>query len=151
LRRSANLNLVIGTLTTFLAISGLGFEVFKASMDFTDTVELLSHYIPRLSLVIFIEIFAFFFLKLYKANLNEIKYFNNEKTNIDFKIISLKTAIYEENQDLIKLTIEELIKTERNFKLDKNQSTVELEIRKNENTNSKLFTDIIQKLTDKIK
>lgn len=150
LRRSANLNLVIGTLTTTLAITALGYEVFKNNLDFTDTVKLLSHYLPRLSLVVFIEIFAFFFLKLYKANLQDIKYFNNEKTNIDFKIISLKTAIQQENQDLIKLSVEELIKTERNFKLGKDESTVELQKLKNYNENNKLLSQIIGKLTDKL-
>ena len=64
LRRSANLNLVIGALTTSLAIIGLGYEVFRSEFEITDTVKLLTHYLPRLSLIIFIEIFAFFFLKL---------------------------------------------------------------------------------------
>jgi hypothetical protein len=150
LRRSANLNLVIGTLTTSVAIFALGYEVFKANLDFTDTVKLLAHYLPRLSLVIFIEIFAFFFLKLYKANLQDIKYFNNEKTNIDFKVISLKIAIHQGNQELIKLTIEELIRTERNFKLSKNESTVELEKSKLDKENNKYISQILSKLTDKI-
>lgn len=150
LRRSANLNLVIGALTTSMAIMALGYEVFRTNLDFTDTVKLLAHYLPRLSLVVFIEIFAFFFLKLYKANLQDIKYFNNEKTNIDFKIISLKTAIHQENQELIKLTVEELIKTERNFKLNKNESTVELEKIKFEKKNNKYLTQILSKLTDKL-
>lgn len=150
LRRSANLNLVIGTLTTTLAIIALGYEVFKSDLDFTNTVKLLSHYVPRLSLVIFIEIFAFFFLKLYKANLQDIKYYNNEKTNIDFKIIALKTAINNEDKSLIKLSIEELIKTERNFKLGKGESTVELEKLRNEKENNKLLSQILSKLTDKL-
>lgn len=150
LRRSANLNLVIGTLTTTMAIIALGFEVFKNDLNFANSVELLSHYLPRLSLVIFIEIFAFFFLKLYKANLQDIKYYNNEKTNIDFKIIALKTSINHEDKSLLKLTIEELIKTERNFKLSKGESTVELEKLRNEKENNKLLSQILSKLTDKL-
>lgn len=150
LRKSANLNLVIGTLTTALAINALGYEVFNSSINISDTVKLLSHYLPRLSLVIFIEIFAFFFLKLYRTNLQDIKYFNNEKTNIDFKIISLKTAVHQENQELIRLTVEELIKTERNFKLSKDESTVELEKLKNDKENNKLLSQILSKLTDKL-
>lgn len=150
LRRSANLNLVIGTLTTTMAIIALGYEVFKTDLNFNDTVALLSHYVPRLSLVIFIEIFAFFFLKLYKANLQDIKYYNNEKTNIDFKIISLKTAINIDDKDLLKLAIEELIKTERNFKLGKGESTVEIEKLRNERENNKLLSQILSKLSDKL-
>jgi hypothetical protein len=150
LRRSANLNLVIGTLTTTLALTGLGYEVFNSELEITDSLKILAHYLPRLSLIIFIEIFAFFFLKLYKTTLEDIKYFNNEKTNIDFKLISLKSALTSENKDLIKLVIEELVKTERNFKLKKGESTVELEKIKNHNETSEILSKLITKLKDKI-
>lgn len=150
LRRSANLNLVIGTLTTFLAISSLGYEVFYSEFRFTDTVQLLSHYIPRISLVIFIEIFAFFFLKLYKATLEDIKYFNNEKTNIEVRLIAFKAALHEGDKDLIKLAVGDLIKTERNFKLSKGESTVELEKLKSEKNKDILLERLIEKLSDKI-
>ena len=150
LRRSANLNLVIGTITTSLALTALGFEVFNSDLNFANSVELFSHYVPRLSLIVFIEIFAFFFLKLYKANLQDIKYYNNEMTNIEFKLISLKTAINSEDKNLVTLTITELIKTERNFKLGKGESTVELEKTKNDGENNKLLYQILQKLTAKL-
>ena len=126
------------------------YEVFATEVDFSDSVKLLSHYLPRLSLIIFIEIFAFFFLRLYKASLFDIKYFNNEKTNIDFKIISLNVAILKQNDTLIQTTINELVKTERNFKLGKEESTVELEQLKTEKENNKLLSQILSKLTDKI-
>lgn len=146
LRKSANLNLVIGTLTTALAITALGYEVFKSEFEITDTVKLLTHYLPRLSLIIFIEIFAFFFLKLYKATLSDIKYFNNEKTNIDFKLISLKTALNNGDDEMIKSMLQELIKTERNFKLSKDESTVELEKIKNDTNHNQILVDLIEKV-----
>lgn len=146
LRKSANLNLVIGTLTTALAITALGYEVFKSEFEITDTVKLLTHYLPRLSLIVFIEIFAFFFLKLYKATLSDIKYFNNEKTNIDFKLISLKTALNNGDDEMIKSMLQELIRTERNFKLSKDESTVELEKIKNDTNNNQILVDLIEKL-----
>lgn len=149
LRKSANLNLVIGTLTTVGAILALGFEVFNNELEFGDTTKFLVHYLPRLSIIIFVEIFAFFFLKLYKATLSDIKYFNNEKTNIDFKIISLKTALDTGNEKLIQIMLKELIKTERNFKLGKNESTVELEKVRNETLNNQLFAQILEKLNKK--
>jgi len=146
LRRSANLNLVIGTLTTALAIIALGYEVFNNEIEFSDTVKLLTHYLPRLSLIVFIEIFAFFFLKLYKATLADIKYFNNEKTNIDFKLISLKTALNNGDSELIKMILQELVKTERNFKLLKDESTVEIEKLKNDSNNNQILAQLIEKL-----
>jgi hypothetical protein len=149
LRKSANLNLVIGTLTTICAILALGYEVFLNELEFNNTTKVLSHYIPRLSIIIFIEIFAFFFLKLYKTTLTDIKYFNNEKTNIDFKIISLKTALNTGDTKLIQLMLEELIKTERNFKLGKNESTVELEKIKNDTSNNQIIAQLLDKLKNK--
>lgn len=146
LRKSANINLVIGSLFTTLVIIALTYEVFFSEINFDLMVSLLSHYIPRISLVIFVEIFAFFFLKLYKSNLQEIKYFNNEKTNIDFKLITLKTALFQEDLEMIKICLEELIKTERNFILKKDESTVEIEKNKYDNSNSKAWAEIITKI-----
>lgn len=149
LRKSANLNLVIGALATTIAIISLTYEVFIYKVKFVDFVSLLSHYIPRVSLVIFVEIFAFFFLRLYKANLNEIKYFNNEKTNIDMKLMALKTALYQEDAESIKVCLSELIKTERNFVLKKDESTVEIEKWKSENDNNKIVTNLLSGLLSK--
>ncbi|RUT68547.1 hypothetical protein D0817_20700 [Flavobacterium cupreum] len=146
LRKSANINLVIGSLSTTIAIFSLTYEVFFSEVNFTETVNLLSHYIPRISLVIFIEIFAFFFLKLYKSNLLEIKYFNNEKTNIDFKLITLKTALFQEDLKMIRLCLSELIKTERNFILKKDESTVEIEKFKVDKNDNQLIASLVEKL-----
>jgi hypothetical protein len=150
LRKSANLNLVIGAITTTLAIFALGYEVFNNELKITEPLEIFAHYLPRLSLIIFIEIFAFFFLKLYKTTLIDIKYFNNEKTNIDFKLISLKSALESEDKDLIKLVIEKLVNTERNFKLNKGESTVELEKLRTDNKTNRILSQLIEKINDKI-
>ncbi|MES2806867.1 MAG: hypothetical protein V4652_15000 [Bacteroidota bacterium] len=143
LRKSANLNLVIGSLSTFIAIFCLLYEVFYNEIDFSNNVQILSHYIPRISLVLFIEIFAFFFLKLYKSNLFEIKYFNNEKTNIEFKIFSLKTAILYEDKEMINACISNFINIERNFILKKDESTIDLEKHKYDNINNTDLKDLI--------
>ena len=146
LRKSANLNLVIGSLSTTIAIFSLTYEVFFSEVNFKEMLGLLSHYIPRISLVIFIEIFAFFFLKLYKSNLLEIKYFNNEKTNIDFKIITLKTALFQEDSEMIKLCLTELIKTERNFILKKDETTVEVEKFKTDKNDNQILANLLGKI-----
>jgi len=88
----------------------------------------------------------FSFLNYYKENLDDIKYFNNEKTNIDFKLISLKTALNSGNTDFIKLILDELVKTERNFKLNQGESTVELEKVKVESQANHILAQVIEKL-----
>jgi hypothetical protein len=82
LSRRANLNLVIGSVTTIMAVAVLFTSVYGKEVSFIDTAKTLSYFIPRISTVIFIEIFSFFFLKLYRSNLNDVKYYQNEMTNI---------------------------------------------------------------------
>ncbi len=136
LSRGSSINLVIGVLTTFIAIVGLSVFMFENQIDFENTNKLLSHYIPRLSIVIFIEIFSFFFLKLYRNNLEDVKYFENERTNINSKKAALKFAYLTENTEVINEILLDLSKTERNFKLEKDETTVTLEKVRLENTQS---------------
>lgn len=82
LTRRGNLNLVIGTLTTLVAIGLLIYMVQGHTADLTTMPTLLSYYIPRISTVVFVELFGFFFLRLYKAGLGELKYYQNELTTL---------------------------------------------------------------------
>ena len=136
--KRGNVNLILGIMTTLTGVAILGYSVFLAPILTTNT-EIISHFLPRLSLVILIEVFAYFFLKLYKQGLAEIKYFQNEITNIESKYLGLHIATTKENSDGTLKAIEKLINTERNFILEKDQTTSELELRKiesSENTNT---------------
>jgi hypothetical protein len=83
--------------------------------------------IPRMSLIIFIEIFSYFFLRLYKDGLGEIRFFQNELTNIESKLIALKSAQMSNNSKAIQKATEYLSRTERNFLISKKQTTLDLE------------------------
>lgn len=146
LSRNSNLNLIIGLLITLLGIALLIYFIFKEQKP--NETELMFHYISRFSIVIMIEIFALFFLKLYKSNLSEIKYFHNEISNINSKIIALKTALLVDDKVSIKAVISELSKTERNHILKKGESTIELEKIKIDKEDSK---EIINVLTNLLK
>ncbi|HBC9985018.1 TPA: hypothetical protein KFR99_004826, partial [Escherichia coli] len=80
-----------------------------------------------LSFVIVVELFAYFFLKLYKNGFDEVKYFQNELTNIDSKVLAIKFLKGIRNEDLMGEVIKNLMATERNFVLEKGQTTVSLE------------------------
>ena len=82
LGRRGNLNLVIGTLTTCVAVALLIYMVLGHATTSTTIPDLIAYYIPRISTVVFIEIFGFFFLRLYKAGLTELKYYQNELTTL---------------------------------------------------------------------
>ncbi len=126
LGRRGNVNLVIGVFTTIAAVGILTTTVLDPEVKLTKDT-LISHFAPRLTLSIFIEVFSFFFLRLYKSGLSEIKYFQNELTNIEMKYVSLDVALRTKKEGSINSVINEFSVTERNFVLNKGQSTVEIE------------------------
>lgn len=97
--KRANLSLVIGIVVTSLGV----YLLWDMILLFGDTAKwakevafdsvfyknMILRFVPRISLVLFIEIFAYFFLRLYKEGLSEIKYFQNELTNVDLKFVAL--------------------------------------------------------------
>ncbi len=129
LGRRGNVNLVLGIFTT---ISGLGFLVYSVfnAPPTNSIMELLSHFVPRISLVLVVEIFAYFFLKLYKQSLSEIKYFQNEITNIECKYLGCRFSNEFNSAEIQLKIVESLLSTERNFILQKGQSTIDLELQK---------------------
>ncbi|EKO3828823.1 hypothetical protein NTE12_005293 [Vibrio harveyi] len=149
LTRRGNLNLVIGVLTTIVAVGILSSTVLSGE-KFTNE-ELVNYYIPRFSLSLFVEVFSFFFLKLYKAGLSEIKYFQNELTNVEMKFIAAEKAIILDAVDSQVKVIKELSETERNFKLSKGESTVELEKYRTEQENMKTVLDSVKGIVSNVK
>lgn len=149
LGRKANVNLVIGSMTTIIALIVLAILVFQNNLVLEGFDQILYHYLPRLSLIIFIEVFAYFFLRLYKLNLNDIKFFQNELTTVELKLASITTAInFGRDIDISSIT-NELSKTERNFRLKKGETSIISEKEKNNQINVtelvKIFTDVISK------
>jgi len=124
-----NLNLLLGILTTLVGVAILGYSVFQAP-QMTTSIEIIAHFLPRLSLVVMIEIFAYFFLRLYRQSLEEIKYFQNEMTNIESKHLALYIATENAANEGVLSTITHLMTTERNFILKKGQSTTQIELRR---------------------
>jgi len=82
---------------------------------------------PRVLLVVFLEVFAYFFLRLYKSGLDDIKYYQNELTNVELKLVALESAFMYQHKESLGVALESLARTERNFILEKGQTTVELE------------------------
>lgn len=113
LKRRGTINLFLGMLLTVGGLYLLS-SIIKPS-EYEDFKELMINITPRTLFVIFIEIFSFFFLNLYKKSLDEVKYFQNELTNLESKYLSLYLAKQSGNFKLLSNTLDELIKTERNF------------------------------------
>lgn len=150
LAKRGNVNLILGISTTLTGLGILGYSVFEAPI-LTNSIEIVAHFVPRLSLVILIEVFAYFFLKLYKQSLSEIKYFQNEITNIESKYLGLRLSLDSGNIDITDKVVHSLINTERNFILEKGQSTVEIENYRIEQEQSSNLLKVLNNAVSKIK
>jgi hypothetical protein len=93
LRKRGNLNLSIGVATTLFAAAMLAMTVVYEKGNIADMKALVAYFVPRISTVIFIEVFSFFFLRLYKTTLAEEKYYQNEITSRSARQAALESAL----------------------------------------------------------
>lgn len=136
LTRRANINLTIGGVIAFIGIAGLTAFVFSTSKDIESlsVLSLVVHWVVRLSLVALVEIFAFFFLRIYKTELTSIQYYQDELTSIESRKIALLFAVLQNSEESTCKSISCLLEIDRNFKMDVNQTTAEIEKLKIENS-----------------
>ncbi|MBW5416391.1 coiled-coil domain-containing protein 30 [Pseudomonas sp. MAG002Y] len=146
LGRRGNLNLGLGILTTIIGLGILGYFVIEIDAIPEDKTAFVAYFIPRLSLVLLIEVFAYFFLKLYKASLQEIKYFQNEMTNSEAKLVALKCSIMTSDAPATSEVIRALACTERNGVLEKGQTTADIEKNRIEQQNISVIADKVSSL-----
>jgi uncharacterized membrane protein len=150
-------NLSIGLSLTVFAIIILTSLLLNNHVDIqkgiglTTMEQYLLYYLPRLTLCIFIEVFSFFFLRLYKNSHNDVKYFYNEKTNIDSKSLAIKIAQLHSDTATLNKIILELSKVERNFKLKKGETTLDLEVLKVESKSNTEFMGKLSKFAEVFK
>lgn len=126
----ANVNLTIGFGVSLVGMLALIYFIYTANSEIDRNLDLLHvgvRFVVKLSFVIFLQVFAYFFLRLYRHSLFEIKYFQNELTNIESKYLALNVALTSNNAEAVKTISVELAKTERNFILKKGESTVALQ------------------------
>lgn len=122
LSRRSSVNLSFGAVVCVLGFAILGYFVINMDDIKLDYIQ----FGMRLSLVVFIEIFAYFFLNLYRTLLFDIKYFQNEITNATFRVMAIEVALATSDSATLKKLCDDLSKTERNSLLKKNETTREL-------------------------
>lgn len=147
LGQRANLNLVFGIVISVGGVIALLFLTFTARPENT-WLDFARTYVPRLTVAILIEVFAYFFLKLYKENIAETRYFHNEITNVAARRTALISGLATDNQNAVEQVITELLKTERNGTLTKSQTTVELAKAKLEAENTKDLASVLSKIAE---
>ena len=132
-------------------MGSLAYVVLSAPKDHATSTAVLGYFLPRISFVIFIEVFSFFFLRLYKANLSDVKFYQNELTNADARLVALEATLIDDHRDGLRQLLTELARTERNFVLKKGETTVDLERRKMDEANHSEFLERVYTLFNKIK
>lgn len=125
----ANTSLTIGIIFALVGLFVLYYTFFidLREANFTIFLDFFANYLPRLTIIIIIEVIAFFFLRLYSRALTELRYVQNEITNIEIKLIALHNALAHGSSNVTNNILTEMSKTERNHVLEKGQTTVEIE------------------------
>ena len=126
LARRGTLNLVIGVTMAVCGIALLGYIALIPSATATNLQDLAIKFLPRLSVVVVIEVFSYFFLRLYKSSLDEIKYFQNEATNLELRFAALESAIHVGSEELQMHVARSFLETDRNPLLSNGVTTREL-------------------------
>lgn len=146
--KRATINLCIGSaigITGIFILVWFVFDLFSGneSIGNTEMLHNIETFGARLCIVFLIELFSYFFLKLYKDCIERTRYYQNELTNIESKKIAiLASAILEDTQHT-KSIIESMLCVERNYIIPKDCTTIELEkIR----TNSQMQFNLIEVL-----
>lgn len=120
LGRRNNINLLIGIAITATGIGALFYYVNQWQSSPVTRADMpwgMLNFLPRLSLVILIEIFAYFFLNLYRDGLAEVKYYQNEMTNIQARALALRSALRKNLPKAVDYSIARLAEVDRNAAL----------------------------------
>jgi len=121
---------VIGILVSGLGLVTLTWFVVSATSELSSGLhaeDAAMRFGIRLSVAVFIQVFAYFFPRLYRYSIFEIKYFQNEITGAQFKLLAVVAARDTRDPKIVDKQCLELAKTERNFVLKKGESTVTLQ------------------------
>ncbi len=119
----SGINLLIGIIFASAGISILVYTFF--TINPTDEANIVAIAF-RATLAISAQIFAYFFLSLYRTGLSDVKFFRNEVTNIGLMKVGLLLAIQRGNPEDISEISRRLVATERNFILKKGETTASL-------------------------
>lgn len=129
LEARAIINLTIGVLFSIIGISIGLLKLFYGSLSSELSSGSYISLFSYLGIILFVELFGYFFLRIYKDISIEINYFRNELTTLTFKKISLLLALQggATSEDiLLQDTVRNFLLMERNAVLKADESLREL-------------------------
>ncbi|OOF59342.1 hypothetical protein [Rodentibacter myodis] len=119
------INLLLGIVFSLTGALVLLYLAHSFNFSPKDTLDFISNFLPRLSFVLLIETFAYFFLRLYKDNLQEIKYWNDELTAIEHRVLALNLALRKNDETLCQDILKSFSKFEKiNHQIDSRDNLI---------------------------
>ncbi len=111
--RRADTNLLFATVMCVIGISALMYFIVTNTVAQPWQSQLL-YFAPRLLAVLVVEVFAYFFLSLYKHGLDDVKYFENEITTSQLREVAIHAALAAGRESEIGPIVTALLTAERN-------------------------------------
>lgn len=155
-RATVNLSIALAVASVGLVILGwLAFEAAafadSSTQSYASTTLLVLAFASKIALALTANVFAFFFLATYRRNLNEIRYFHNELTNIQSRILALYVAKEHGVTDALSEALRSLTTTERNLVLKAGETTTDLFLKSIDREEVRELSQAVLKLTDLVK
>ncbi|WP_375320647.1 hypothetical protein [Aliivibrio logei] len=158
LTKAASIYITFGSAITVGAALILYFTITDLSSYFTDpytgekailTSSDWFSIVSRFSIVVFVEVFAFYYLRLYRSMMDTVKYYQNEITNIELRLMAVHSlnSLTLPDSSSANALITSLANSERNFVIQKGQTTVDLEKQKIDSNQINSIFEGITKLT----
>jgi len=148
LNKHAIINLFLCFFIAFVLMSFIAYtSVFSTEINNSNTFQIfIIKFLPRIVAIISLLTMFLYFAKLYKTNIIDVKYYQNELTNIEIKQASLQIALINEDKDLINKVTYDMSIVDRNKVITKDQTTSEIERLKLENKVNKDYLNKVWEL-----
>ena len=146
---SSRTYLTFGSFIAFVGVIFLTVSINSVKSDqlksFAFTGAVLLEYLPRLGIFLFVEAVAFFFLRLYRANMEEYRYYEAIKRQRENQVAILKiVGIYSGNVELMDKIIDKCAFNDNPNKLGQNETTQLLEANKLSSKEADLLDKILE-------
>ena len=66
-----------------------------------DPMLVVVYFVPRVTIVLVVEVFSYFFLNLYRTGLSDLKFYHNELTGIEARRVAMQFAARSDDKELV--------------------------------------------------
>jgi hypothetical protein len=132
MERRINTHLILGL---FIGLVGLGVWFFSFSLETggpISTADLVREMTPRLTILLFIELLAGFFLRQYRVGVEDFKYFLEVQRRLAARHIAYLLIRGTDDKELAKSFLTAILSQQSDIRLGPNETSTVIEAMKNE-------------------